>query len=246
MSFNNVGKVWTVNSFEQYLKGLKKPDWIKAVCLHHTAFPDLKIRPKGLTIDHIENMKYGYIHERGWNRGPHLFIDEDQIFGMTPLIEKGIHAVKFNSNSIGIEVLGDYDEETPFSGRGLECWKTAAKATKTLYDWIGVSPTVNNLYFHRDDPNTSKTCPGTLIKKEWVLSLMNEKQSEKVLISSNLPVIDYVVKNKGYSQSEAISLLKNVKGLFYFGNDWLEGAFYDSKVGSTVASEKELKSIKNK
>ena len=67
MSFNNVGKVWTAESFEQYITGLKKPDWVNSVCLHHTSFPDLKIRPRGLTIQHIENMRFGYINERKWN-----------------------------------------------------------------------------------------------------------------------------------------------------------------------------------
>lgn len=247
MSFSNVGRVWTVDSFEQYLKSLKKPDWVKSVCLHHTGFPNLKLRPKGFNIQHIENIRSGYINDRKWNRGPHLFTDEDQIFGMTSLSEKGIHAVKFNSTSIGIEVLGDYDNESPFEGRGLECWKTTAKATKALYNWIGIDPTINNLFFHRDDPKTTKTCPGILIKKEWVLSLMNEKSIEKEITKNvNLPVIDYVVKHKNYSNSQAVSLLKNVKGLFYFGNDWLEGAFYDSKLESTVAPETELRNIKNR
>lgn len=246
MSFSNVGRVWTVNSFSDYLKGLKKPDWVKGVCLHHTAFPDLNMRPKGFTIQHIENIRFGYVNNLKWKSGPHLFIDEDQIFGMTPLSEKGIHAVSFNSSTIGIEVLGDYDKETPLSGRGKECWETVAFATKEIYNWLGIKPNISNLYFHRDDPQTKKSCPGNLIKKEWVLDLMNKGHKLPEVSISVFPVIDFVTKNKGYSYNEAVSLLKKQKDLFFFGNDWLEGAYYDAQQKATVAPLSELSQIVHK
>ena len=104
MSFANVGKVWSSSSFNEYLKTVKKPSWARAVTLHHTAAPSLAQRPTGFTIQHIENIKSYYSQKLGWKKGPHLFTDEDEIFGMTPLTLTGIHAVSFNSYSIGIEV----------------------------------------------------------------------------------------------------------------------------------------------
>jgi hypothetical protein len=101
MSYNAIGKVWTAESFEQYLKSISKPAWCNAICLHHTALPSLQMRPKGLLMQHIHNMKDGYV-QKGWKSGPHLYIDEDQIYAMSPLTEKGVHAVSFNSNSIGM------------------------------------------------------------------------------------------------------------------------------------------------
>ena len=133
MSYNNVGKVWTPDSFGEYLKTLKKPDWAKAVCLHHTAAPSLAQRPKGFTIQHIENMRDFY-KGMGWKSGPHLYTDEDQIFGMTPLTETGVHAVSFNRSAIGIEALGFYSkgQENPISGRGLQVWQTTSWVTVNL------------------------------------------------------------------------------------------------------------------
>ena len=92
MSFANVGKVWTVDSFREYLKGIKRPVYAKSITLHHTGAPSLGQRPRGFLIQHIHNIQSFY-KSLGWNRGPHLFIDEDQFFGMTPLTVSGIHAV---------------------------------------------------------------------------------------------------------------------------------------------------------
>ena len=55
-----------------------------------------------------------------------MFGDEDQLWSMRDFRRPGVHAVSFNSMSIGIEVLGDYDTENPKMGRGLACWESAA------------------------------------------------------------------------------------------------------------------------
>ena len=252
MSYNAIGKVWTVDSFQQYLKTITKPQWCDSVCLHHTALPSLQMRPKGLLMEHLHNMKAGYV-QKGWKSGPHLYIDGDQIYAMTPLTEKGVHAVSFNSRSIGIEVLGNYDSEDPFTGRGLQCWQVAAKATMQLLNWLNLKPSESTVLFHRDDPKTSKTCPGSKINKKWFIDLMQKEScvcdvvepdaSEKQQV---LPVVEYVVKHKGYASAEAAKLLTRKNNLFFFGNDWLEGASYDRVACATVAPIAELQQIKNK
>ena len=253
MSFANVGKVWTTNSLKEYLSKITPPKWITGICIHHTAEPSLKQRPKGFTAQHIENMKYGYVHDRGWSTGPHFYTDDDQIWGMTPPNVKGIHAVAYNANSIGIEVLGDYDSEDPMSGRGAACWGMTAEAIKVIMEWLKLPINESTIRFHREDPKTSKTCPGTKITKKWLLRLIDTtfvmpatiKPIETSIIEK-LPVIDYVVKNCGYTETEAIKLLTNKKGMFFFGNDWLEGASYDAKLGATIAPISELKNIAKK
>ena len=159
MSYANVGKAWTPESFARHLRTVDL-SWAKGITLHHTAAPSLAQRPHGLTVQHIENIASFY-KRLGWSRGPHLFIDDDQIFGMTPLSRSGIHAVSFNRTHIGVEVLGNYDSESPSEGRGQACWTTAALATRALLDRAGLS--VSTVNGHRDDPKTSKTCPGKLV-----------------------------------------------------------------------------------
>lgn len=247
MSYKNVGLVWTAQSLQQYLSQIKAPDWCKAICLHHTAAPSLQQRPRGFAAQHIINMRDFYI-DKGWKSGPHLYIDEDQIFGMTPLTEKGVHAVSFNATSIGIEVLGDYDEENPFSDRGLQCWQNAAACVNVLLKWLDIKADAKTILFHRDDPKTSKTCPGTKISKNWFLDMLlaspqgNAQDIDK--IKDFMPVLQYVIDNKGYDAAAAGKLIVKKSGMFYFGDDWLEGAYYDATKQCTMAPLKELQQIK--
>jgi len=257
MSFSNVGKVWAVDSFTAYLNTIQKPSWCKAICIHHTAAPSLSQRPKGLQAFHIENMKSFYKDTKGWSAGPHLFTDEDQIYGMTPLTDKGVHAASFNSYSIGIEVLGDYDSEACDKGRGLDCWKTTAATVKALANWLEIPINSRTILFHRDDPKTNKTCPGTRVQKNWFLNMVNDNNvateitkkhaNANDMLVSYAVVSEYMQQFKGYNSEDVSKLLKKKDdGLFYFGEYWLEGAYYDAKKGSTVAPIPELYDVPKK
>ena len=245
MSYANVGKVWTVESFREYLKGVKCPAYVKSVTIHHTGAPSLTQRPHGFSAQHILNIK-SYYESLGWNRGPHLFTDDDQIFGMTPLHVPGIHAVSFNRSSIGIEVLGEYDTEDPSSGRGLQCMKNAAATAKALFEWLDIPINEDTLKFHRDDPKTSKTCPGKKVKKDWFISLMQSNASAVTtpaphsIISTEVPVIEYIIKQKGYTLSAATKLLKTHKEITTFNGVWIESARYDPTLQVTLAATTEL------
>lgn len=173
MSFSAIGLVCDNVGFRAHLAPLNL-GWAKSVTVHHTAFPDLKMRPKGFVVQHMRNIAFGYEHTNKWNRGPHFFTDEDQIFGFSPVTEPGIHAVSFNANSIGIEALGNYDVEDPKSGRGLEVWKTTAACVAALLVKMNLEATSVTVKFHRDDPRTKKTCPGKLVAKGWFLDMVKE------------------------------------------------------------------------
>lgn len=255
MSYTNVGKVWSPESFDSYLNSMEKPSWCKGVCLHHTSSPSIATRPQGLLSQHIRNMEEFY-KTKGWRAGPHFFTDENEIFGMTPPNLKGIHAVSFNSSTIGIEVLGDYDTEFNDKGRGLECWKTAAAATAKILNWLNLEPNYNTVLFHRDDPKTSKSCPGTKVQKPWVLDLIRAVNTKSVEIKSApkptsdlqfVKVSEYLQNIKNYSSADISKLLtKDSEGLFHFGTEWLENAYYDVKQQATIAPIKELSSLPKK
>lgn len=245
MGFENVGRVWTVNSFADYLNTLDKPAWCRAVTLHHTGSPSLADRPRGLLIQHMHNLQYFYQNEKGWSGGPHLFVDEDEVFGMCDLRSKGVHAVSFNSLAIGIEVLGNYDVEDPLSGRGLRCWTMAAAAVKALLDWLGLPATEETILFHRDDPATMKKCPGSKVSKQWIVDLIANSQGAQngSDVSGRpdvgmawalwdyrgerwcVPVYDFLVA-KGVKPAEVAKNLKSVAGEFFYGSELLEGAYY--------------------
>ena len=245
MSFSNVGKVWSPEMFKEYLKGTKPPLWATSVTIHHTASPSLAQRPDGFTAQHIRNIQSFYQRTLGWSKGPHFFIDDDQIWGMTPPTMQGIHAKSFNSTSIGIEVLGDYDSEQHDTGRGKLCWDLAASATKALLDWLGVSPNTRTIYFHRDDPKTSKTCPGRKVTKDWFIDLVSGRwlrtdNWEEPIYLEMVEVVPYIAQRTRKPYSEiAKALVKKDKQILLF-DKWIESAHYDKIRKATVASVEEL------
>jgi hypothetical protein len=162
-----IGKQFSVEEFEEYLKTLDFSGWKpELIVVHHCAAPNLAQRPKGFIYQHILNLQDFY-EGKGWSAGPHLFTDDNSAWVFSPLTARGVHAVSFNRNGIGIEMLGDYDSEDPKSGRGLAVVTITAKVVKLLMRKIGKDASC--IRFHRDDPKTSKTCPGTKITKEWFL-----------------------------------------------------------------------------
>ncbi|HRQ87337.1 MAG TPA: peptidoglycan recognition family protein [Bacteroidia bacterium] len=250
MSFANVGKRWSTVSFPLYLKTLTRPSWAKSVTIHYTAAPSLAQRPHGFTAQHIENIRDYYRKTLGWSRGPHLFTDEDDIFGMTPLTMPGTHAVSFNSSSLSIEGLGNYDTEDPKSGRGLAVMLTTASTTRALLDWLGLKASRETVLFHRFDPRTTKTCPGTKVLHDWFLSLVVEAKPGELLATAEpdtggpdsvetVPLVDYVAQRTGRSIAELAKLLRGEGSQFYLGEQWIEGARYDAAAQTTLAPQSE-------
>lgn len=264
MGFENTGRVWTVESLREYLGEISKPSWCDSVTLHHTAAPSLAQRPNGFTAQHIKNIEHFYRVTKGWSSGPHLFVDEDQLWGMCDFRRKGVHAESFNGRSIGIEVLGDYDVEAPGSGRGLACWRMAAAATQVILAWLGKKPGDKTVFFHRDDPLTSKSCPGTKVKKDWVMSLLKAGQMETAaetparpsrpakLAKANVkfdgvhwstPVRDYLLQ-KGLGEDDIQKALKKKGKYYYLGNELLEDAYIDPSTGMAWTSVRELQDVR--
>jgi len=245
MAYENVGLVWTPDSLVEYLATLAPPAWCRAITLHHTGAPSLAQRPRGFLLQHIRNLRDFYQNEKHWSAGPHLFIDDDEIFGMCDLQKKGVHAVSFNSSALGIEVLGDYDREDPLSGRGLACWRTAAASTAALLAWLGRPASTDNVLFHRDDPTTRKSCPGSKVRKDWFLQQVAAApgtpaangQPERPDIGMAwehwafcgerwcVPVYAFLLA-RGMKSKAIVAKLKSAGGLFFFGSEQLEGAFY--------------------
>lgn len=154
-----VAKSFTVDSFRDYVNSLDwntwKPDFI---VLHNTASPTLANRPNGLTLQQIKNLESYYRDDQKWSAGPHLFVDDKQIWVFTPLTQRGTHSPSWNSVSWGIEMLGDYDSEPFISGRGLLVQQHAAAAMGILLSRIGLKAT--DWKFHNQDPKTTHDCPG--------------------------------------------------------------------------------------
>jgi len=162
-----LAKKYSIAEFKDYVEkfnfGKIPPD---KIVLHHTWKPTKATWKGEVTLFGIKN----YYEKKGWKSGPHLFIADDGIWLFTSMYDVGTHAGAGNSTrskwgrlkgySIGIEVVGDYD-----TGR----WEGKTKsntfaAIKFLMKQLNLKN--DDVQFHNEF--SSKTCPGSAIKKDWI------------------------------------------------------------------------------
>lgn len=254
MSFANVGRRWSTSSFPGYLTGLKRPAWADSVCIHYTGSPSLAMRPHGFTAQHIENIANYYQRDLRWKKGYHFLTDEDDIFGMTPPTQPGTHAIAYNGRSIGISALGNYDFEDPRSGRGLAVMQTTASTARAAFEWLGVKPSSKTLFFHRFDPRTTKTCPGTKVHHDWFLEMVLDAKPGEITPTAEpdtggpaslryVPVVNHVAAATGRSIADLAAMLRREDDLFYLGEHWVEGARYNVNLQATEAPLEDVEEV---
>jgi len=167
-----VGNNFVAASFDSYCHTLQWNSWRPSfIVLHNTGIPSLADRPDGLTQGQINNLQSFYRDTQGWSGGPHLFVDDQQIWVFTPLTMSGTHSPSWNKVALGIEMLGDYETESFTAGRGLLVRKNAVAAIATLSAILGLDPLQMRL--HREDPRTTHACPGKNVRK---LEIIQEVQ----------------------------------------------------------------------
>lgn len=182
-----IGKCFpTAEQFLDYLDDIKFGAWRPSfVTMHHTGGPSLKTwegysrRLKPITDEQwMVNLASYYGNELKWSAGPHFFLTPKNFCVLSLPTKRGVHAVSFNALSWGVECVGDFDSE-PFTSEladryaeGLACLHIAAGLEPSDYKF-----NVRGLHFHRDDPRTTKTCPGKKVSKELMVRLISQKMA---------------------------------------------------------------------
>jgi hypothetical protein len=173
-----VGQSFDAAGFDQYCHTLQWTTWRPSfIVLHNTGIPSLAQRPKGLTKSHINNLEIFYRDTQKWKAGPHLFVDDLQIWVFTPLIVSGTHSPSWNKVAFGIEMLGDFEKEAFDSGRGLKVRRNVVVAMATLSAILGLDPATMKL--HREDPLTTHACPGKNVRKLEVIQEVQDLMVER-------------------------------------------------------------------
>jgi len=168
-----VGSSFTPEEFDNYCHTLQWTAWRPSfIVLHNTAVPSLAQRPKGLTKQHILNLESFYRDTQKWKAGPHLFIDDKQVWVFTPLTVSGTHSPSWNKVALGIEMLGDYEREPFNNGRGLKVRQNTVAAIATLSAILGID--AQTMRIHREDPLTTHACPGKNVRKLEVIQEVND------------------------------------------------------------------------
>ena len=160
-----VGKSFSPTEFDDYTKKLVWKDWKpQFITIHNTAIPSLAQRPDGFTRQHILNLESYFKNDRKWSGGPHLFIDDKQIWVFNPLTLPGVHSPSWNRTAIGIEMLGDFNKESFTSGRGNLVRLNTIRAVAALNLALGFKP--DNWKFHVEDTRSDHDCPGKNARAE--------------------------------------------------------------------------------
>jgi hypothetical protein len=193
VSIPNVGKVFaTAEPFLDYLDSLQFNAWRpRFITMHHTGAPSLRTwrgwqtRKVPVTDDQwLKNLAhyYGSSKAQGgpgdgpWRAGPHFMFTPTHFCVLSPPTARGVHAVSFNSVAWGVECVGDFDTETMTP----ELKEHYATGIACLYVALGIQPApfergVRGLHFHRDDPKTTKTCPGRTVQKPDMVAAAERK-----------------------------------------------------------------------
>jgi N-acetylmuramoyl-L-alanine amidase len=163
-----VGKSFTQDEFDAYCHGLRWDAWRpQFIVLHNTGVPSLAQRPNGLEAGHIKALEAYYRDSQKWSAGPHLFVDDRQIWAFTPLTMSGVHSPSWNKIALGVEMLGDYESEAFDGGRGRKVRSNAVAALATLSAVLGLDP--HTMRLHREDTATTHACPGKNVRKLEVI-----------------------------------------------------------------------------
>jgi len=148
----------------EYLEQEQPFATIRQVILHHTYRPTRE-QYKGVST--IQGIWQYHTKTCGWSDiGYHLLVGpEGAIWLGRPIDKEGAHARGQNHDSIGISMIGDFDEEKLGEPQRL----ATTAALRALLERFEL--TANSINFHRD--YARKSCPGTkLVKQEvrqWVV-----------------------------------------------------------------------------
>jgi len=230
-----IGKCLNKEEFKKYVDD-KFFGFLPAnkLILHHTHRPTIKQWKGKETINNLKRFYEG----KGWKAGPHLFIAPDGIWLFSDMRKNGIHAGPGNHRSVGIEMVGNYQEKRPEG---------------TVLNYVLYAITVLNnklklksedIKFHRDFMATA--CPGNAVRKWWIVdkiknyrilpdnSLIQEKTKKAVFFIKNnvkYPIPDWVTFLFYWEDRQKDILLLS------------KGEINQIKIGKTLPSIKKL--IKN-
>jgi hypothetical protein len=163
-----VGRGFTSGEFHCYVQTLEFVTWRpRFVVLHNTGEPTL-MRWHAMPIERrLRGLERYYRDVRGWSGGPHLFVADDRIWTFTPLTVPGVHSPSWNADSLGVEIVGDYDREEFDS----QIRANTVSVLSALHTVLKLPP--STLKFHREDPLTTHTnCPGSGIRKSDLIDEM--------------------------------------------------------------------------
>lgn len=182
------GKGYTLEALKTHLDGLKIFPGAKFCEVHSTGAPSLVqwYHTAHWAPDRRihESLVSYYRDQKKWHAGPHLFVDQDFIWGFTPMTSAGVHSPSWNDRAIGMEIVGNMDvEQFRLPQRQLVVGALGLLHKKMGWDPAKYIRGVSGLHFHKEDPKTDHhNCPGKNVIKPQLL-----KDVQNYMLNGTLP-----------------------------------------------------------
>lgn len=177
-----VNRSFTADSVGAYLHSLPRPSFVRFIVVHNTGAPSLAtyrgyVNRKNPISDAqwLRNLEGFYRDKQGWKAGPHWFVTPNKagLLAFTPSTVPGTHSPSWNSQSLGVEMVGDYQSELFDPGVRRNVIALLAE----MHLWLRLDP--STIRFHREDTATThKDCPGKNVNKAQLIADVRAKMAE--------------------------------------------------------------------
>lgn len=193
------GKPYTREQLKTHIDSLDFSNWRRKdgtrgrplyIVFHNTSEPTIE-QWMGWSVqkrqDYIHNVQQYYENDLGWRAGPHYFVPptiDPCCFGFSNPVTAGTHCSCFNSDSIGIEHVGEFNIEQYDSGPGAIVRDNGIYLMALLHNKLGLEPApysygVRGLHFHIECAHDNHDCPGKNVHKPDVVARI---QAEMALL----------------------------------------------------------------
>src|SRR5215831_390182 len=169
-----------IEAFRSYLQSLNFSSWKPSgIVLHNTASPTYQQWWHSGTPPNqrIKNLK-DYYQSLGWSAGPHAFNDGVSWWIFTDWNKKGVHSPSWNGTRLGVEMVGDFDKENPYTDPCVKVWDATVAMFGEALGFFGWDCNGTIIKLHKEDPRTTHACPGRLVTKDRFLADVTNYISE--------------------------------------------------------------------
>lgn len=180
-TFLNPPVHFTISQFRAYLSNKTYEAWKPEFpTLHNTGNPSLK---QWVAMGATPQERWGgnlnrYYQGLGWHAAPHVVVCPDYVWVLCDITCSGVSVSCWNSETFGIEMVGDYEVggDDFATGLGAKVRDNAAAVIAALrekFGWGDLSQIVighRGLHFHHDCAQDHHACPGSKVTKGDMLA----------------------------------------------------------------------------
>lgn len=159
------------------------------IVLHNTSSPDIKTWLKWspeTRWGYVKTNAQAYYEKLGWQAGPHFFVppsDAITAYRFSNPETAGTHCSCFNSDSIGIEMVGEFDVEPFDTGPGATVRDNAVYLLALLHLKLNLNPgdysyAKHGLHFHVECKKDNHDCPGRLVSKQDIIDRVTAEMAK--------------------------------------------------------------------